>query len=107
MIKDIKLIIIELVLVVIVSVLLRDVVKILKFSLIFVFMYFLPLVPWIKEKNIIERLTYINILSLGLIPITYMAFGTITRLNSAIYIIAPILVFTAGIVYNKKTKNFK
>ncbi len=99
-----EIIIYEIIIVLLAGIFLKNFINVIKFSAAFIFLYFIPLLPWIiKLKiNILEKMVLINTLGLALVPTLFIFAASVTKLTTAIYVTIPIIVFILGIYKLKK-----
>ena len=99
-----KIVLYEIIIVLLMSIFLKSFIDVLKFSAAFIFLYFIPLLPWIVKLkiNLLEKMVIINTLGLALIPTLFIFATSVTKLTTAIYIVIPIVVFVLGIYKLKK-----
>lgn len=103
-----ELIIIGIVMSLLIGLVINGFLNTLKFTWAYLFMFYIPLLPWIynRKESLVEKVTLINVLGLITIPLLLAMVGAIVKLNLIIYILVPLLTFSAGIIYQKyKRKN--
>ncbi|GEM_PF-6632736 len=76
----------------------------LKFTWAYLFMFYLPMLPWMynSKESLLEKVILINVLGLITIPLLLAMVGAIINLNLTIYILVPLVVFCVGIWFQKK-----
>lgn len=102
--RYIILIAIESIILLIISLVFKDISAAIKFSLGYFFVYFLPGLPLINRFNseIPTQLILINFFGLTLIPLFYFLFGfLIMPLSKPIFLIIPLIVFFINLYLNK------
>tara|TARA_Y100000310_G_scaffold325127_1_gene388124 strand:+ start:52 stop:519 length:468 start_codon:yes stop_codon:yes gene_type:complete len=76
----------------------------MKFTWAYLFMFYLPALPYTYnlKDSLLEKFIITNALGLAGIPLFLAFIGVFINLNLAIFLIVPILVFISGIYYQKK-----
>ncbi|MBT7238009.1 hypothetical protein HN865_04075 [Candidatus Woesearchaeota archaeon] len=101
-----KLIMTELAIIFIISLVLKNFMHSVAFTIFFTFLFFIPILPWIiklKTGNL-EKIVLTNVIGLALIPTLYIFIGSIMKLNIIIYILIPLIILILGLYKDKYLK---
>lgn len=98
-----KLICLGIIITFIISLAFKDFLKAIKFTGIYLLLFYIPISVWVfnKKLSLIEKFILINMIGLGIVPIVYLIISNFfLPLNNLIYVLIPMIILALGIYKN-------